>query len=100
MSTKSANKRSGRAAPRSPGQTSGVKYGLIIGIALLSVIVVVALIMLGQGRSPAPQVSLDKSRGDPTAPVVVVEYADFQCPFCQEFALGPERQLQSDYGDT
>jgi protein-disulfide isomerase len=38
--------------------------------------------------------------GTADAPVVVVEYADFQCPYCQQFATGAERQLQKEYVDT
>jgi protein-disulfide isomerase len=32
--------------------------------------------------------------------VVVVEYADFQCPYCKQFATGPELQLRREYVDS
>ena len=43
------------------------------------------------------EISLDKSLGDENAPVVVVEYGDFQCPACQRFFAGPIRQLKDEY---
>ena len=33
--------------------------------------------------STVADASLDRSLGDPNAPVVIVEYSDFQCPFCR-----------------
>lgn len=38
--------------------------------------------------------------GDPNAPLTIVEYADFQCPFCGEFAREIKPQLIADYVDT
>lgn len=106
MVSKQAKKRPDRNAPRSPGQRIGLKqYSLIIGIVALAVIVVAGFAILGQGGSgttppQAIEVSSDKNIGAPNAPVVVVEYADFQCPYCQQFALGPEQQLRKEYVDT
>jgi protein-disulfide isomerase len=40
------------------------------------------------------------STGDPNAPVKVQEFADFQCPGCQYFALSVEPVIQSKYIDT
>ncbi|MFT6429992.1 MAG: protein-disulfide isomerase [Halopseudomonas sp.] len=37
--------------------------------------------------------------GDPDAPVVVREFADYQCPACARFA-GSVKQLKSEYIDT
>ncbi|MCB0154081.1 MAG: DsbA family protein [Anaerolineae bacterium] len=79
-------------------------YGLIMGIVAIAVIIVAAVVILNQPQANLPvqpaEVSLDKSEGDPQAPVVVVEYADFQCPYCRQFATGPERQLKTDYVDS
>ena len=78
-------------------------------IALIAAVVVVALIAVAvlvvldqgagssQGGTDAPP--LEKSYGAADAPVVVVEYADFQCPWCEKFAMGAEKQLRQDYAD-
>lgn len=41
-----------------------------------------------------------KSEGSLDAPVVIIDYSDFQCWRCQDFALTTERQLQTAYVDT
>lgn len=38
--------------------------------------------------------------GSPKAPVLIVEYADFQCPFCGRFARTEEPALVSKYVNT
>jgi len=48
------------------------------------------------------QVSLDDDpvKGDPNAPVTVVEFSDFQCPFCSRFYTQTLPALQENYIDT
>ena len=46
------------------------------------------------------EISLDKSIGDENAPVVVVEYGDFQCPACQYFFQTAVKQLKEEYVQT
>ena len=48
------------------------------------------------------QVSLDDDpvKGDPTAPVTVIEFSDFQCPFCSRFYDQTLSQLEENYIDT
>ncbi len=54
--------------------------------------------------SPPPiiYVSLDDDpvKGDPNAPVTVVEYSDFQCPFCSRFYQQTLPQLEKKYIET
>ncbi len=38
--------------------------------------------------------------GSKDAPVVIVEFADFECPVCRTFALGPLREVQDQFGDS
>ncbi len=40
----------------------------------------------------------DHIRGNPDAPVTIIEYSDFQCPFCQRFHP-TVRQILEDYPD-
>ena len=56
-------------------------------------------------RAPANEIDNGVARdgrvlGDPAAPVVVVEYADYQCPFCTGFGLTGLPQLLDDYVAT
>ena len=48
------------------------------------------------------QVSLDDDpvKGNPNAPVTVVEYSDFQCPFCSRFFQQTLPLIEENYIDT
>lgn len=50
--------------------------------------------------APTAAVSLDKSIGDENAPVVVMEYGDFQCPACQRFFQTTAEQLKAEYVES
>ncbi len=49
-------------------------------------------------RPPATSSDTEPVRGDPRAPVTIVEFADFQCPYCSRAANTVEQILEK-YGD-
>ncbi len=49
----------------------------------------------------APKVSAsDAVLGSSNAPVTVIEYGDYQCPFCGQFFSGAEAQIRTQYVKT
>ena len=42
----------------------------------------------------------DAIKGDPNAPVTIVEWSDYECPFCQRFYSQTLSQIESQYIDT
>lgn len=42
----------------------------------------------------------DNSMGDPNAPIKIEEFADFQCPYCEQFHKNTEPLLRQYYIDT
>ena len=42
----------------------------------------------------------DASLGNPAAPVTIVEFGDFQCPFCGRFFMTTEREVIEQYVKT
>lgn len=84
-----------------------MKIGGAAGIALLAVI---ALIVINNARDegttsalviPTPsaiEVQKDgRTKGNPNAPVTIIEWGDYQCPACGLFAREVEPQLVADY---
>lgn len=76
--------------------------GLIVGGALL-----IAFLLIWPNLKPIeapadftalnrPQTS-ESSVGDPNAPLQLIEYSDFQCPYCKRFADETEQQILDAY---
>ncbi|MEK6760392.1 MAG: DsbA family protein [Nanoarchaeota archaeon] len=42
----------------------------------------------------------DAVLGDPNAPITIIEFSDYQCPFCRKFWTETFLQLEKDYVDT
>lgn len=52
--------------------------------------------------SHVPEIGIggDPMLGDPAAPVTIVEFIDYECPYCQGFAKDTFPQLKAHYIDT
>lgn len=86
---------------------------MIGGAVAVALIVVVVLILFNRDTTPAAanepvypppelaDVPMDgMTMGDPNAPVTVIEFGDFQCPACGQFARFVEPELIQDYVAT
>lgn len=51
------------------------------------------------GESPE-LASSDVILGDPNAPVAIIEYGDYQCPFCARFFEETEKQIRRDFVES
>jgi protein-disulfide isomerase len=47
-----------------------------------------------------PELDVTYSKGNANAKVVIIEYSDYQCPFCSRFTLDILPLLQNDYIET
>lgn len=58
--------------------------------------------VLNRGDQPQAKVSEDDDAflGDENAPVVMIEFSDFQCPFCRSFWQDTFPKIKSQYIDT
>lgn len=86
------------------------------GVVVAAVVAVLIVVSLGGGDGEeAPPIAVagqeteqllqgvpqdGNELGDPSAPVTLVEYADLQCPFCQQWALDVLPTLIDDYVRT
>jgi protein-disulfide isomerase len=77
------------------------RTGLLLGVVAVALVLVAAIALLDQGAAgsqPAADADTqDKALGAADAPVLVIEYADYQCPYCKQFADGAEQQLREEY---
>lgn len=84
----------------------------VIGAGGLAVVIAVGLILVprfGGGNTSAITIAPDpvanvqtknETMGNPNAPVKVVEWANYQCPYCHQFWTSFESQLIQNYVST
>lgn len=100
MSTRSQR---GRPVQKRKGASSQTIMYLVVGLIAIVGIALVAIRLLPGSQPTVTDVgSLDNfpSKGNPDAPVTVVEYADFQCPGCAAYANFTAPSIDRDYIET
>lgn len=78
------------AARKQQSRKLMMKVGLYVVAPLFGLLVLFTLFSQGPTYSPTEIAESDHIRGDPTTPVRIMVYADFQCPACAQ-----ENQLMS-----
>lgn len=107
MNTEKKSKRQARREQMQRRQSRGrlVTIGIITVVAAF----VVFAVIWPQLRPVAEVVTIEPreryiadgaSMGDPKAPIQIVEYSDFQCPFCDRHYTDTEPLLEQYYIDT
>lgn len=103
--------RAGRGARRTWRQTLDAWGGLtIVGPVIVAILVVGALVLLNRPNSGGDSdtfvlrehgaAAAGRVLGDPNAPVRLIEYSDYQCPFCKRFWATTELVLIEEYVAT
>lgn len=87
-------------------QTTSQKKSKLMTYAFVALIVIaMGAVFFYQGNTPSTGQAVavaddDPVRGDPKAPVTIVEFGDYQCPFCRRFFVEVEPQIIEEYVET
>lgn len=103
-----------RGPGRRTAEKSTARWLLLVGAgiaAAIAVVLIVIALSTPGSDSPLAEGELDPgvagrlaagghSTGPANATVTVLEFADFQCPYCRAFWAGPLQQLKREFLDT
>jgi protein-disulfide isomerase len=83
---------------------SGKAKYIILGIIAAVVAAGAYAAINNDTNSQNPQLSVDTSKGSPvlglaSAPVTIIEFGDYQCPFCQRWNINTKPLIEENYID-
>lgn len=98
---------------RKPGSSMAIPLAIIFGFAFIAISIYltggkeaanVAVSEKQDSSSPSleainPVTKDDHIRGNPNAPLLVVEYSDYDCPFCKSFHVTMQK-IMDEYGPS
>lgn len=105
------NETNSTTSPSSNGSSLAIPIAIVIGFGLIAASIYfgnssksVTTTTPEQQEQPAgdlealaPITEEDHIRGNPNAPLVIVEYSDYDCPFCRNFHITMQK-IMDDYG--
>jgi protein-disulfide isomerase len=100
--------KSAYSAPRKPQpapKKSKLSPALLLGVIGAVVLVVAGIIILTTQAANAPLTATNRvgegtAWGPADAPVTVIDYSDYGCSHCRDFALNQGKQLREEYEAT
>jgi protein-disulfide isomerase len=93
----------GKNKKERPVKKSKAKF---VGIGIIAAIAGIIGVVTATGVDLSPtKTTMDTNNGSPilgseSAPVIIIEFGDYQCPFCQRWNLQTKPLLEQEYIDT
>ncbi len=100
MAKKYAKSSSSKRSRNIRKQANWWVIGLIVAVVLVGMGAIALQKNQGKAKAEPVETSQDKSMGEIDAPVVVVEYGDYQCPACGRFASTVKPKIVEEFVDT